>query len=79
MKEHKEITPIVEQYRALKKAEADMEGAQQLLDDPASDRELRQMAAEELNACLLYTSRVGCVPEGAARRKPGQKRHGSAC
>ena len=42
MKEHKEITPIVEHYRALKKAEADAAGAQQLLDDPDSDKELRQ-------------------------------------
>lgn len=58
MKEHKEITPIVEQYRALKKAEADMEGAQQLLDDPASDRELRQMAAEELNAAREDAAKI---------------------
>ena len=49
MKEHKEITPIVEKYRALKKAEADIEGALLLMDDPDCDRELRQMAAEELS------------------------------
>ena len=49
MKEHKEITPIVEKYRELKKAESDIEGAQMLLDDPESDKELRQMAVEELN------------------------------
>ena len=49
MKEHKEITPIVEKYRALKKAEADIEGALMLLEDPACDKELRQMAAEELS------------------------------
>ena len=58
MKEHKEITPIVEQYRALKMDEADMEGAQQLLDDPASDRELRQMAAEELNAAREDAAKI---------------------
>ena len=34
MKEHKEITPIVETYRALKKAEADIEDALLLMDDP---------------------------------------------
>ena len=49
MKEHKEITPIVEKYRALKKAEADIEGALLLMDDPDCDKELRQMAAEELS------------------------------
>ena len=58
MKEHKEITPIVEHYRALKKAEADAAGAQQLLDDPDSDKELRQMAAEELNAAREDAARI---------------------
>ena len=58
MKEHKEITPIVEHYRALKKAEADAAGAQQLLDDPDSDKELRQMAAEELNEAREDAARI---------------------
>ena len=58
MREHKEITPIVEHYRALKKAEADAAGAQQLLDDPESDKELRQMAAEELNAAREDAARI---------------------
>lgn len=58
MKEHKEIMPIVEHYRALKKAEADAAGAQQLLDDPDSDKELRQMAAEELNAAREDAARI---------------------
>ena len=58
MKEHKEITPIVEHYRALKKAEADAAGAQQLLDDPDSDKELRQMAAEELSAAREDAARI---------------------
>ena len=58
MKEHKEITPIVEHYRALKKAEADAAGAQQLLDDPDSNKELRQMAAEELNAAREDAARI---------------------
>lgn len=58
MKEHKEITPIVEHYRALKKAEADAASAQQLLDDPDSDKELRQMAAEELNAAREDAARI---------------------
>ena len=58
MKEHKEITPIVEHYRALKKAEADAAGAQQLLDDPDSDKVLRQMAAEELNAAREDAARI---------------------
>ena len=58
MKEHKEITPIVEHHRALKYAAADPAGAQQLLDDPDSDTELRQMAAEELNAAREDAARI---------------------
>lgn len=49
MKEHKEITPIVEKYRALKAAEQTIEDATFLLNDSGSDKELRQMALEELN------------------------------
>ena len=41
MKEHKEIEPIVEKYRALKKAEAN---------DSEADKELRQMASDEMSA-----------------------------
>ena len=34
MKEHKEIEPIVEKYRALKKAEASLEDAEAILNEP---------------------------------------------
>lgn len=50
MKELKELTPIVEQIRALHKAENDAAEAEALLDEPGLDRELRQMAVEELAA-----------------------------
>ena len=50
MKEHKEIEPIVEKYRALKKAEASLEDAEAILNDSKADKELRQMASDEMSA-----------------------------
>lgn len=50
MKEHKEIEPIVEKYRALKRAEASLEDAEAILNDSEADKELRQMASDEMSA-----------------------------
>lgn len=50
MKEHKEIEPIVEKYRALKKAEVSLEDAEAILNDSEADKELRQMASDEMSA-----------------------------
>ena len=50
MKEHKELEPIVEKYRALKKAEASLEDAEAILNDSEADKELRQMASDEMSA-----------------------------
>lgn len=47
MKEHKEIEPIVETYRAYRHCEADLAGAKELLEE-ADQRELREMAQEEI-------------------------------
>lgn len=47
MKEHKEISPIVECYREYKAAVKDMEDSKEILRD-SSDRELKDMAQEEL-------------------------------
>lgn len=59
MKEHKEIEPIVEKYRALKKAEASLEDAEAILNDSEADKELRQMASDEMSAAKsdIETSR----------------------
>jgi len=46
MKEHSELTPIVEAYREYKKINQTIEEARELLD--SSDEDLRQMAKEEL-------------------------------
>ena len=50
MQEIKHLTPVVEKFREHKKALADIEGAQEMLDDSSLDAELREMAAEELEA-----------------------------
>ena len=48
MKEHSSLSPIVEAYGALKQARSSAEEARRLLDEPGLDKELRQMAEEEL-------------------------------
>ena len=45
-REHAEITPIVEQYRAFEQAEADINEAQTMLNDP----EMKAFAQEEIEA-----------------------------
>lgn len=47
MKEHKELEPIVETYRAYRKCQEDLAGAKELLEE-AGQRELREMAQQEV-------------------------------
>lgn len=49
MKEFKEIEPIVEEYKVLKKAENDINEAMEILNDSSSDKEMREFAEEELS------------------------------
>ncbi len=49
MKEHKTLTPIIEKYREYIKTENDIKGAQEIL-ALESDKELRELAQEELIA-----------------------------
>ena len=58
LKEHKNMTPIVETYRALRKAEADGEGAKELLEEPGLDKEMRELAQEELQAARETAERL---------------------
>lgn len=50
MQEMKHLTPVVEKFREHKKALADIEGAQEMVDDSSLEAELREMATEELEA-----------------------------
>ena len=47
MKEHKELSPIVEAYQAYLRCERDLQGARELLEE-GGDRELREMAQQEI-------------------------------
>ncbi len=47
MKEHKNITPIVEKYREYQKAVRSMTEARELLEDGSLDKDLKEMAEEE--------------------------------
>ena len=43
MKEHKNLTPIVEKYREYEKAEASLEEAKELLEEGGLDKDLRKL------------------------------------
>jgi peptide chain release factor 1 len=47
-KQHRELEPVVARYRALRKLEADLEGAREILQTSA-DAEMREMAEAELS------------------------------
>lgn len=57
MKEHSELTPIVETYRAYKKLNDDLDGAKELLSESA-DEELRALAKEEIKTAQEEIERV---------------------
>ena len=48
MKEHKQLTPLVETYRDYAKALSDGEEARQILDEPGLERDMKELAEEEL-------------------------------
>lgn len=50
-KEQSDITPIVEKYREYQKLTQDMEDSEAMLADGGLDKELREMAEEEIAAC----------------------------
>lgn len=59
LKENKNITPIVEKYREYKEAEKSQEDALSLLNEPGLDRELKEMAGEELEQAKTAMERCG--------------------
>ncbi|HWP50252.1 MAG TPA: peptide chain release factor 1 [Clostridia bacterium] len=48
MKEYKSLTPLVEKYRAYQDAKVANDEARELLDEPGLDRELKEMAQEQM-------------------------------
>ncbi len=51
MKEHKNLSPIIEKYREYKAVENNLEGARQLIEESGNDPEMRELAEEEFKAC----------------------------
>ena len=51
MKEHKNLSPIIEKFREYKTVENNLEGARQLIEESGQEPELREMAEEEFKEC----------------------------
>ncbi|MDE6726083.1 MAG: PCRF domain-containing protein, partial [Ruminiclostridium sp.] len=50
MKEHKQLTPIIEKYREYKKAKNELEEAEEILNEAGLDRDLKEMAQQQLTS-----------------------------
>ena len=58
MKEHKNITPIVEKYREYVKTTIAMQEARELLDESGLDRDMKEMADEEFQRSKTDLDRI---------------------
>jgi len=58
MKEHKNLSPIIEKYREYKTVQNNLEGAKLLIDESGSDPEMREMAEEEYKECKEAIERI---------------------
>jgi peptide chain release factor 1 len=71
-REHAELGPVVETARAWKQTQSDLAGAEALINDPATDSEMRGMAEEEraelrqLLEKLDHDLRIALLPKDAA-------------
>ncbi len=57
-KEHSDMTPIVEKYREYKMNKETIEEAKLMMDDPESDKEFKEMLAEESKQAKENISRI---------------------
>lgn len=57
-KEHADMTPIVEKYREYKANEETIEDAKAMMDDPETDKEFKEMLAEETKAAKENIARI---------------------
>ncbi len=58
MKEHSSLSPIVEAYESLKQARSSAGEARELLNEPGLDKDIRQMAEEELEEARKQQERL---------------------
>lgn len=57
MKEHKQLTPIVDKFRQYKKAKEEFEEAEGILNESGIDKEFKEMAQQQLNAAREDTEK----------------------
>lgn len=71
-RDYSELEPLVSKIRAFRKAEADLADVTAMLDDPAADAEMRELAAAEREAleealeALSDDIRIGFLPRDSA-------------
>ncbi len=71
-REHAELAPVIETVRAYRVARSEMEGAEAVMEDPATDSEMRAMAEEERAELkerlekLDHELRIALLPRDAA-------------
>ena len=71
-REHAELAPVIETARAWRQAQADLAGAEALINDPGTDSEMRGMADEERAELkqrlekLDHELRIALLPKDAA-------------
>jgi peptide chain release factor 1 len=71
-REHAELAPVIETARAWRLAQSDLQGAEALIADPATDSEMRSMAEEERAELkdrlekLDHDLRIALLPRDAA-------------
>ena len=58
MKEHKNLTPIIEKYREYRTAEDNLSQAKELLDEGGLDADMREMAEDEMKSCKADIERL---------------------
>ncbi len=58
MKEHSDITPIIEKYKEYKQTLNDIEDAKEMLNDSSLDEDFRQLAKEELSENTKKTEKL---------------------
>jgi peptide chain release factor 1 len=74
-KEYSDLSPVVESIRALRKLEDEQQDLEQMLADPATDRDLKSLAQEELEQIgprldeAREKLRVHLIPKDAADEK----------
>ena len=59
MKEHKNLTPIVEKYREYEKAEASLEEAKELLEEGGLDKDFKEIVEEQMTTSRDEIERLG--------------------